>query len=215
MSRLGVFTFDFRFYYNVIHLLKHWKIPFTSIDSTLDIPDDIPVILSSIGDEDINYQQIKTKEPISAIRKAMPYLLEKRAFQCTYIGIDPGPKPGVAVLSDRILIEAFEVSDISTVGVEISKIKRDYLTDLMIIRIGNGDMPNREKILTQLYSLNLPINIVDENGTSKPHKTHDNILSAARIANIEFFHKDAINVREHRDRNSQLEKEFMTIKNFC
>ena len=138
--------------------------------------------------------------------------MEKKNFKEVFIGIDPGPKPGVAILADRILVEAFELSDVLSVGNIVFEIMNDYNSSFISVRLGNGDKPNRERIKKQLVSLDVPVDIVDENGTSMPHRTHDNVISAARIANIENFNKSrALKIRKSK-RRTQIEKEFVTIK---
>lgn len=214
MARLGIYTSDFRFYYKVLQLLKERGMPFVSIENPINVPSDVPVVLSSSYDKCILYDQIREDDAMKAIRQAMPYLLEKRLFNEIFIGIDPGPKPGIAVLADRILVEAFELGDVRSVADVINDILQGYNARLISIRIGNGDRPNREKILGVLKGVDVPINIVDENGTSMPHKTHDNIISAARIANIENFDKIRVSGIRKSSRRSQIEREFITIKAF-
>jgi hypothetical protein len=214
MARLGIYTLDFRFYYRVLHLLKEWDVPFVSIEKPDDIPSDVPVVLSSVDDIYIQFEQIRDNDAMRAIRRAVPYLLDKKLFNEIFIGIDPGPKPGVAVLADRVLIEAFELGDVFAVAENIENIITGYNTNFMSIRIGNGDKPNREKIIQELRNVDVPIDIVDEDGTSMPHKTHDNIISAARIANIENFNKEKVSRAKKSKRRTQIEKEFVTIKAF-
>ncbi len=213
MTRLGVYTEDFRFYYKILNLSKEWQIPCVSLESTDNIPEDIPVVVSSSNDDEIHYTQIREFDVLRAMRRSVPYILSSEKIHNMFIGIDPGPKPGIAVLADRVLIEAYELANVWDVEATARSMIEDYITDSVTIRIGNGDRPNREKIMKQVYNLNTPVCIVDENGTSMPHRTHDNILSAARIANIEYFKKEKV-IHTYNKRKNQIEKEFVTIKNY-
>ena len=108
MRRKGILTLHFKFYHDVIKDLRSWNLPFTSIESPDNVPRDVSVILSSVNDEYDLPNQIKAENPTSGIRMALPRLMNKTQFKSLVIGIDPGPKPGIAVLADGVLLEAYE-----------------------------------------------------------------------------------------------------------
>lgn len=213
MARIGVFTSDFKFYHDVIKLLKEWNLPFLSVESTDSIPDDVHVILSSSKDEFKLDRQVKANDSKQALRMSLSRLLLKDAFDTLVIGIDPGPYPGLAVLADDILTEAYECASTGIMGREVGAIISSYSFNDLEIKIGDGDAPNRDSIIKSLKAINLPVRIVDEKNTSFPHKIHDNALSAARIAQIE--HKYMVS-EEQLDQNMKrklaYEKEFTTLK---
>ena len=64
------------------------------------------------------------------------------------------------------------------------EIVENYDYEYIMIKIGNGDRPNRDLIIKQLRNI-APVVIVNEENTSTPHKIHDNALSAARISLID------------------------------
>jgi hypothetical protein len=99
------------------------------------------------------------------------------------IGIDPGPKPGFAVMADGILIEAFECADKETLIRNVEKAADGYSCRSFLVRVGDGDIPNRNQIIIELKKNGFAVEMIDESNTSQPHKMHDNALSAARIAN--------------------------------
>lgn len=209
MSRIGIFTFDFKFYHDVIKDLRNWNLPFTSIESPGSIPRDVSVVLSSTSDEHNMPNQIKTDNPTAGIRMALPRLMNKNQFRSVVIGIDPGPKPGIAVMGDGILLEAYECSSTRKVRKEIIDISECYPYREIMIKVGDGDAPNRNDILKSIAKLGLTINIVDEKNTSMPHKVHDNALSAARIAQLNGAYDTKVN--EKFSRKTVFEKEFTTL----
>lgn len=210
MPRLGVYSRDFKFYYEIIIALKKWNIPFVSIDPNEKVPEDVPVILSSENDAFEFNSQIREKDPEKCLRLSFPYFFKKTYFENLIIGIDPGPKPGVAVVADGIVTEARECNSIEDAGITIKKILGDYKYKNVIVRIGNGDRPNLKKLLLTLDGKRLEI--INEKGTSQPHKTHDNALSAARIAQIEKFQMQGPSLRNNR--RTLIEEEFTTIYYF-
>ena len=213
MARLGIYTQDLRFYYRAIEEINLWKIPYVSLDSSGDVSSDIIAVLSEEKDRTIFHTQLKGKNPRSLIRQALPYFINKNCFHEVIIGIDPGPKPGMAILADKILMETEEMPDIHSILDYVKCAINDYKSDSKLIRLGDGDAPNRERIKKLLSFIDIEINIVDEYGTSMPHQTHDNMISAARIADIERFNRFGRNKIYGTKRSSQIEKEFFTYRN--
>ena len=183
MRRLGIYTRDFRFYHEILKILKNWDIPFVSITESMEIPKDVAVIISSKGDQSISGEQLRCSDPLSAVRKGISFLIGKDQFNGVVIGIDPGPKPGFAVMADGILIEAFECADKETLVRNVEKAADGYSCRSFLVRVGDGDIPNRNQIIIELKKDGFAVEMIDESNTSQPHKMHDNALSAARIAN--------------------------------
>ncbi|MCL4344949.1 MAG: hypothetical protein M1496_01110 [Candidatus Thermoplasmatota archaeon] len=212
MGKIGVYSRNPRFYYKVIQILRDWEVPFFSIDDPYKITGEITVIISHKDDIRFNERQIFEENALSAVRKSIPKLMGKDNFRKVTIGIDPGPKPGIAAIGDGIVIEAFELPEIEQIGSTVNDIISDYESVQTIIRIGDGDKPNMERILMTLGEQKKLMEVVDESGTSMPHKTHNNALSAARIANIEEFKKNGPVVKNTK-RKKIIDMEFTTIKN--
>ncbi|BAB60375.1 hypothetical protein [Thermoplasma volcanium GSS1] len=211
MPRIGIITYDFKFYHDVIQYLRRWKLPFVSLENTYSIPDDVVVIISSKNDNIELPDQIKAENGLDGIRRAIPKLLNKSSFVDLVIGIDPGPKPGIAVLGDGILIEAFECPRVTEIKTYVESIASSYTYQNITLKIGNGDKPNRDIIITRVSEIDIPIEIVNEKNTSTPHKIHDNALSAARIALINGLYPiKRIPVKF--SRKDVYEKEFTTLR---
>ncbi|MHB1492162.1 MAG: hypothetical protein ACYCR7_00435 [Thermoplasmataceae archaeon] len=214
MVRFGIYTDDFRFYYRAIKTLKEWKLPYCSIDNATDIPIDVPIVLSSLKDEQIIKFQIRENSPERAIRKALPTLAGKREFTSLIIGIDPGPKPGVAVSADMIIVEAKELPSVSDAVLFVKGVLTDYNYKQSKIKLGNGDKPNRKKLIFQLVQLDVEVNIVNEKGTSGPHAIHNNALSAARITLIDDSRFRNFKTQNGIKRRDAIDSEFRTLKIF-
>lgn len=183
MRRLGIYTRNFMFYHEILNILKGWGLPFVSITDSMEVPKDVAIIISSEEDQTISKEQLRCSDPLSAVRKGISFLIGKDRFDTVVIGIDPGPKPGFAVIADGILIEAFECADKESLIRNIEKASAGYSYRSLLVRIGDGDIPNRNQIIIELRNKGLSVEMIDESNTSQPHKMHDNALSAARIAN--------------------------------
>ncbi len=212
MPRLGIYTYDFRFYHEAIEILKVWKIPFMSLERPDVVPPDVVAILSKPEDAVMPDIKVAAPDPLMALRKSIPRLLDKVEFESLVIGIDPGPYPGIAVFGDGILIEAYECPTLARVRGDIKSILSSYSYRKSIIKIGNGDMPNRKLIIESIKGLGSTIYIVDEKNTSFPHKIHDNALSAARIANVKVYNNAEGGKKDRGGRRTAIEREFVTIR---
>lgn len=213
MARIGVFTYDFKFYRDIIHLLREWNLPFLSLEEPFSVPDDVVVVLSSSKDEFVVRNQVKSDDPRQALRMSLSRLLLKEKFQNLVIGIDPGPYPGLAVFGDNVLTEAYECTSVENAGDEIASIVSSYSYGDLDIKIGDGDAPNRDFIISTLKNRNLRVRMVDEKNTSFPHKIHDNALSAARIAQIENrYIISSEQLIQNIKRKYAYEREFTTLK---
>jgi hypothetical protein len=208
---VGIFTLDFKFYHDIIADLRKWKIPFTSLESTSNIPRDISVVLSSEKDERFWDRQINARDSTYGIRNSLPLLMNREAFDEVIIGLDPGPYPGIAVVADNVLTEAFETPMIEMVRKEVMEIKDSYRYRNITIKIGDGDKPHRDRIIRDLNDTGIDLKVVDERNTSMPHKIHNNALSAARIASLgSIFVPPRSN--EKISKKDVYDREFLTIQ---
>lgn len=210
-SRVAVYTQNFRFYHDILRVLKMWHIPFVSVPSVDKIPPDISLVLSAETDERLNLRQIRKKRAIEAVREAVPYLLGKTAFNELVVGVDPGPKPGVAVFGDGVLLEALEAPSIDNAVSTVVDFKESYLFRQLTVNIGDGDKSNGDAISTGLLSQDIRVNFVDERNTSAPHQMHNNALSAARIAQGHIHQSNGKNEPRVRNRDA-LDFEFLTLR---
>ena len=109
MKIIGIFTKNFSLYHELVSTLKNKHIAYDSLNSLDHISNQIGVILTSHSE----LHDIKRKNVIAAdayesideaIDKAIHLLIGKDLYHQVYIGIDPGEKPGIAIVGDNLLI---------------------------------------------------------------------------------------------------------------
>jgi len=171
MKIIGVYTKDFSLYYDILMVLRDRKIPYVSLSSFDDIPKKIGVILTSNKE----LHDAKTSKVIAAdaydsvdhaVDLALQMLVGKDLYSKVFIGIDPGEKPGIAVVGDDILLQKTFVDDPKKVITVVRRFLREYPAIQTIIRIGHGSINIRNRIINSLISLGVPIEIVDESRTT-------------------------------------------------
>lgn len=176
MKTLGVYTKDFSLYYDLIKALKKRKIAYVSLSSIDHIPSKIGVILTSNNElHDIKIQKVIAADAYDtidhAVDLALQILIGKELYSKIYIGIDPGDKPGIAVVGDDILLQKTNVETPEKILTTVKRILKEYPATETLIRIGHGSVITRNRIINSLIPLKIPIEIVDETKTTTSQQT--------------------------------------------
>jgi hypothetical protein len=189
MKTIGIFTRNFCLYHDLVSILKNRRIAYVSLNSLTHIPNQIGVILTSHQE----IHDIKRKNVIAAdaydtideaVDKAIHMLIGKNLYHHIYFGIDPGEKPGIAIVGDNLLLHAKQIQSPDQVLNTIKRFILEYPSHEYLIRIGHGSIIIRNRIINSLIPLNIPIEIVNESKTSS-HQTQRigrDVKAAAAIA---------------------------------
>lgn len=190
MKTLGIYTKDFSIYHDLIKILKKRGLAYVSLPSTKNIPSSIGVILTSYKE----FHDIKSQKTIPvdaydsidhAIDLALQLLIGKEMYSKILIGIDPGERPGIAIVGDDILLQKTQVDSPEKVVDIIKRFLREYPAIETHIRIGHGSIITRNRIINSLIFLEIPIEIVDETKTTPSkqiQRSKKDSESAAAIA---------------------------------
>ena len=188
MKTIGLFTNNFSLYYDLINILKKRKVPYVSLSSIKNIPSSIGVILTSNNElHDIKSQKVIAADAYDtidhAVDLALQMLIGKDLYSKVFIGIDPGDKPGIAVVGDDILLQKINIDAPEKVVTVIKRILREYPALETLIRIGHGSILTRNRIINSLIPLKVPIEIVDETKTtpSQQIRRHERDTEAAAV----------------------------------
>ncbi|MGC2288915.1 MAG: hypothetical protein WA688_03555 [Thermoplasmata archaeon] len=82
------------------------------------------------------------------------------------VGIDPGPRPGYAVLSGDTSLAQGNLESPESVAMFGRQVQRRFPEAAVVFRVGSGDRTARDRILQVLWALRRPVEIVDESGTT-------------------------------------------------
>jgi hypothetical protein len=176
MKTLGVYTKDFSLYHDIIKVLKKRNVAYVSLSSLHHIPRRIGVILTSRAEK----KEIPLEKTVAAdehdslgqaVDLAMQKLTGKELYSRMFIGIDPGERPGIAIVGDDILLQKMQVEGPEYVTSEIKGFLKVYPSKDACIRIGHGSMITRNRIINSLIPLQIPIEIVDETRTTPSQQT--------------------------------------------
>lgn len=128
-------------------------------------------------------------EPHSTVDRAICVLNGRAQSGPLVVGIDPGGRPGIAVLSGDIVIAVYQVS-VSEVEPTLEKISSDCHARIDTVRIGNGARLVTAQIVNSLLNAGFRVEMVDESSTtpyvgSNIHtSTVRDIIAAINIARL-------------------------------
>jgi hypothetical protein len=172
MKIIGVMTENFSIYYDLVKVLKERKIPFISLSLDDVIPPNVGIIFTTAEERARIYfkhkMTITEKDDITLmIDKALKMIEGKDKFGKLIIGIDPGKRPGVAVLGDGEVLEVYHVDSPEKVVNILKKVLKTYPNQEILIRIGDGAPTHRNRIINGLFNIGHPMEMVDESNTTQ------------------------------------------------
>ena len=186
MKVAAIITEDFRLYHSLLREMRRLDIPHVSLTPGEEIPPYVGIVLSSEKEVDsIDFPvKIGRNDPERAASEALVYLSGTKECSSVLIGIDPGKRPGMAVVCDGKVVERIQARDPE----DCMRVARNALRSRRYssarIRIGDGDITNRNRVIAALYSLGVEMEMVDERNTTRYTK-NDDIEAAISIAMTE------------------------------
>lgn len=190
-----VATADFELYHDLLAELRARDVEFTSVQPGDPLPERTTVLLTGEGDDvdefdadaldaDVETVRAAAGEARAAVEEAVTVLRGDAGR--TVVGIDPGPNPGIAVLSGGLVVAAFRVPVADAADVVL-----DELEDAPdpVVRVGDGARRHGTRIVEDLATAGVTVELVDETGTT-PHlgtgvRGLDDVLAAVNVARIE------------------------------
>ncbi|MFP4545767.1 MAG: hypothetical protein ACLFPN_02835 [Methanomassiliicoccales archaeon] len=180
MKIIGVMTEDFRHFHRLVQSLKGRGQPFVSLGFGDPVPPSVGVIITTEAERDrVDFPRVVAEaEAEAAIDLALTVLRGGERFQRVVMGIDPGIRPGMAVLADGKLVLERIVRTPEEVAQEISRFVAHVEFSTLLVRIGHGDPTNRDRTIRAIWDLVENIEVVDETSTTVQDSVPD--LRAAR-----------------------------------
>ena len=178
-----VATDDFELYYGAVEALRDRDVRFTTVEPGAELPDDARVALVGPEDEHPEVATVRADpaDPRRAVEAAVGVLRGDDGR--TVVGVDPGERPGVAVLSGDTVVAAFQLP-----ADEVADRVAEEVADAAdpLVRIGDGARLQGAKIVDDVDA---PVELVDETATTPRlgagARGIGDVLAAANIARRE------------------------------
>ncbi|MDD1769173.1 MAG: hypothetical protein LUQ55_04255 [Methanomassiliicoccales archaeon] len=168
MKIIGIMTDNFRFFYQIAQDLKERGEPFISLGFEDHVPSAVGVIVTTEAEETkVRFHTVVADDkPEQAIDVASAILKGGKYFESLIIGIDPGSRPGLAVLGDGKVLFTDIVQYPEQVADALDHILACFAHSSSLVRIGHGDRTNRNRIIKAVWNKVDEIEIVDETNTT-------------------------------------------------
>lgn len=176
-----VATADFELYRGVVAALRERGVEFTTVEPGEELPDCDAVVAGEADEVDADAPLIRADadQPRRAVEEALAVLRGEAGR--TVVGVDPGEKPGIAVLAGDTVVAAFQVPAADAPGVIRGEIADAHDP---LVRVGDGARLRGSRVVDALADV--PVELVDETGTT-PHlgtgaRRMGDVLAAVNIA---------------------------------
>lgn len=175
MSIIGLQTQDPRTYFAMIEALRRRRLPFVSIEFSDVVPPNVGVIITTERERDRTaFDNVVTdSDPEIAISRAVAMLSGEGNVRELMIGIDPGSRPGFAAIGDGRVLRTSVANSPEGVSNLVDEVIKAHPNANVVVRIGNGDRTNRNRIFNKLWDDGHKVEIVDERNTTKRSHTPD------------------------------------------
>ena len=182
-----VATGDFELYHDLVAELRERDVEFTTVEPGDPLPERARVLITGDTDDvDAALETIvaSTDDVRGAVDEALAVL--RGGDGRTIVGIDPGPNPGIAVLSGDLVVAAFRVpvEDVTAVVMDEIEGALDPL-----VRVGDGARLHGKRIVESLATEGVRVELVDETGTTpylgQGARGMGDVLAAVNIARRE------------------------------
>jgi hypothetical protein len=172
-------------YAELAAVLRERRIPSVSILPGDRVPDRVVAVLTSEAEaRSISHPMVVTV-PAEGDRTGIwaevaSALAASNSSDDLIVGIDPGPRPGYAILEGASLIGEGIVDAPEEVARLGSHLRRRFPSRSIRFRVGSGDRLARDRIVNALLPLRRPIEVVDEHRTTPRGQRRPRDAIAAR-----------------------------------
>ena len=169
MKVIGIMTANFRFFYEIVQILKEHRVPFVTLDFDEDVPINVGVVITTREEkQNVRFHRVVAENsPAMAYKLAHGQLKGREKVDTMVVGIDPGRRPGLAIIGDGRVLFAETVGSPEAVADEVERFSRGVAHDRLLARVGHGDPTNRDRVIRSLWNVVDDVEVVDERGTTR------------------------------------------------
>ncbi len=193
MAKVVIRCADFKLAFRLMETLRKKGLPFTQLEIGQSLPSKDTIWFGS--EEEVENAMDEGRGIACninccelAVTQAMILRNGLSIIENISIGIDPGPRPGLAWLADGVLMGVAQLEGIDFVVEHINSIINAAEFKNMTLRIGDGAPLLRDRIINKCLEHQWNIEEVDEAKTSRGLLRHNHSASAIRIALLRGKH---------------------------
>jgi len=160
-----VATADFEVYHEVVNELRGRGVEFTTVEPDEPLPEETRVLIASTADEvgletpGVHLVTAEPDEPRRAVEEALSILRGDGGR--TVVGVDPGTRPGIAVVTGDVVVAVFHVP-----LADAAAVIREEVAEAVdpVVRVGDGARLQGAQLVNELEDVR--VELVDETGTT-------------------------------------------------
>ncbi len=182
---VALVTRDPGLYHELAGFLRERRLPTVSLLPGERIPESVAVVLTS--DDEVDSIDHPNVLPVAeggdrrALGAAIAHALHAGGDDGELIvGVDPGPRPGYAIVAGEIALGEGVLEGPESIGVFAVQLRHRFPSRRVVYRVGSGDPRARNRIVNDLLSRRRNVELVDENGTTPPGRRRPRDAAAAR-----------------------------------
>ncbi len=165
-------TEDFAAYHDLSQRLHAEDLAFESISPGTPVPDGIEVVITTAEERglDVDDRVVVYSTPQATVEETIRLMRGLEDIDRLVIGIDPGERPGLAVLADGHVLSTRSTADPDRVVDEVRGLGQRYEGTEIVVRIGHGAQTMRDRIVNGVLEAGLAVELVDETSSSPPRQ---------------------------------------------
>ncbi|MFQ6051409.1 MAG: hypothetical protein ACE5K4_06910 [Candidatus Hydrothermarchaeota archaeon] len=168
---IGVITNKFSISYPILEEFRKRGIPVLHLSLRDEIPSSLRVVITTPSERKfVKHKNIvlvkKEKSWAEIVDEALTALEKHIEYSKLTIGIDPGEKPGVAVLGDNKVVSVYRLRDVRETIDVIRDAQEKFVAKDMVIKIGHEAPLHRNIILNSLINKGYNVEIVNESSST-------------------------------------------------
>jgi hypothetical protein len=170
---VALVTRDPGLYHELAGFLRERRFPSVSLLPGERLPESVAVVLTSEEEfpevDHPNVLSVAEGGERAALGAAIAHALTLGdPDEQLVVGIDPGPRPGYAILCGGVSIGEGVLDSPDGAGPFATHVRHRFPARHVVYRVGTGDPPARNRIVNSLLQRRRTVELVDENGTT-PH----------------------------------------------
>ncbi len=189
MQRILVRTDDFQLAYRIMQILRTRKINVEQYSLSQPLPKKDSIWIGSVDEVAEN---LADGRPIAAELDSIDIAIEAAIFALKgsskthrfTLGIDTGPRPGLAWFTDGILIDTKQTESVEECIEMIESLIENHDFEHLLIRMGKGSPSHRNRLVNAMLHRGYVVELVNERKTSSGLSRNQHGVSAIRIATL-------------------------------
>ncbi len=168
---IGIVTNKFAVYYPILEEFRKRGIPILHLSLRDEIPSSVRVVITTPSERRfVKHPSIvlakKEKSWTEIVDEALIALEKYVEYSKLTIGVDPGEKPGVAIIGDNKVVSVYRLKDVKEIIDVVKDVEDKFLAKEMVIKIGHEAPLHRNIILNSLINKGYNVEIVNETNST-------------------------------------------------